>query len=254
MNLTFADYAVYYDLLYRDKPYAAEAAYVLSLLEDRAIRSGSILELGCGTGRHAAHFADAGFNVDGHDISAQMIEMARRAQGDRPSLQFSVSDIRTLRSGALHDAVVSLFHVASYQTRNADLLAMFATAAAHMSTDAILVFDFWYGPGVMADPPEIRKKRLRNDVIEIERIATPAMDVRRNVVDVAYDVSVTSVADRSRTRFHETHRMRYLFEPELDLMLERSGLVREATYAFPTRDEPTRDTWQAIAIARHKPT
>lgn len=250
MNPTFADYAAYYDLLYRDKPYAAEAAYVLSLLAERGVQAGSILDLGCGTGRHAAHFADAGFSVDGHDISEQMIRIARDVHADRPSMRFSVSDIRTLRSGTVHDAVVSLFHVASYQAGNADLLGMFATAAAHMKPGGVFVFDFWYGPGVLADPPGVRTKHLRNDALEIERIATPTVDVRRNLVDVAYEVSVTSATDRARTAFRETHRMRYLFEPELDLMLERSGLVREATYAFPTRDAPNGRTWQAVAIAR----
>ena len=42
----FADYARYYDLLYQDKDYAAEADYVASLIQQYHQAAQSILELG----------------------------------------------------------------------------------------------------------------------------------------------------------------------------------------------------------------
>ena len=49
----FRHYARYYDLLYRDKDYAAEAAYVSKLLGRYGDHAASILDIGCGTGLHA---------------------------------------------------------------------------------------------------------------------------------------------------------------------------------------------------------
>jgi predicted TPR repeat methyltransferase len=49
----FADYARYYDLLYRDKDYAAAAEYVAGLIRKFHPSARPILELGSGTGIHA---------------------------------------------------------------------------------------------------------------------------------------------------------------------------------------------------------
>jgi ubiquinone/menaquinone biosynthesis C-methylase UbiE len=61
----FADYARYYDLLYRDKDYAAEAEYVAGLIRKFHPAARSILELGSGTGIHASLPAEKGFTVHG---------------------------------------------------------------------------------------------------------------------------------------------------------------------------------------------
>ena len=57
----FIDYAKYYDTLYQDKDYKAETDYVVSFFKNSDSKSaGSILELGCGTGKHALCFAQKG--------------------------------------------------------------------------------------------------------------------------------------------------------------------------------------------------
>ena len=50
MSKVFDSYAAYYDLLYRDKNYKAEVVYICRLLKKYKIDSGTILELGSGTG------------------------------------------------------------------------------------------------------------------------------------------------------------------------------------------------------------
>jgi len=56
----FENYARYYDLLYHDKDYNAEAKFVHQLLQIHAPETRSILELGCGTGSHAVLLAELG--------------------------------------------------------------------------------------------------------------------------------------------------------------------------------------------------
>ena len=78
MSLIFDAYSTYYDLLYRDKDYAAESKFISEILESHiGSKKGSILELGCGTGIHAEHLSNMGFDVTGVDLSAKMIEVAR---------------------------------------------------------------------------------------------------------------------------------------------------------------------------------
>ncbi|HEY2400385.1 MAG TPA: class I SAM-dependent methyltransferase, partial [Steroidobacteraceae bacterium] len=62
MTEVFDAYAAYYDLLYRDKDYPGEARYVQSLLRRHGVSDGDLLELGCGTGRHAEQLVRLGFS------------------------------------------------------------------------------------------------------------------------------------------------------------------------------------------------
>ena len=49
----FEEYSKYYDLLYQDKDYEGEVEYIIDLIEKYAPKTASVLELGCGTGKHA---------------------------------------------------------------------------------------------------------------------------------------------------------------------------------------------------------
>ncbi len=69
----FDEYARYYDLLYRDKDYQAEADYVAGLIQRFNPKAQSILELGSGTGIHAALLAEKGFTVHGIERNAEML-------------------------------------------------------------------------------------------------------------------------------------------------------------------------------------
>jgi SAM-dependent methyltransferase len=62
---SFRQYSAYYDLLYAEKDYAAEADYVAAALRraDPGVRR--ILELGSGTGRHGRLLSARGFEVEG---------------------------------------------------------------------------------------------------------------------------------------------------------------------------------------------
>ena len=74
-------------------------------------------------------------------------------------------------------------------------------------------------------------KRLADEEIAVTRIAEPVMRVNENLVDVNYTVFIEVKATGQTEQVRETHRMRYLFLPEL--MLQRQGLFDErATHAW----------------------
>src|SRR5262249_312614 len=130
----FRKYSAYYDLLYRDKDYAAEAAYVARTIRSAASGARSILELGSGTGRHGRLLVGMGFDVHGIERSADMVAVAIASSALPPagavgSFTCEVGDIRSANIGRTFDAVIALFHVISYQTTNEDLQATFRVAA-----------------------------------------------------------------------------------------------------------------------------
>jgi SAM-dependent methyltransferase len=254
MTEVFDAYAAYYDLLYRDKDYPAEARYVQSLLRRHGVGDGTILELGCGTGKHAEQLGRLGFSIQGLDLSPSMVERARqRIPADLASrLQFDVGDARSTRLNRKFDAAISLFHVASYQTRNEDLAGMFATAATHLKTGGIFVFDFWYGPGVLTDPPVERVKRLEDGVIQVTRTAKPRLRPNENIVHVHYEVLVKQNRNGMVADIEETHSMRYLFLPEVRLMLQSAGMELLQAQRWMSEEELDCSSWQAVVIAQRK--
>jgi SAM-dependent methyltransferase len=252
MTEVFDAYAAYYDLLYRDKDYPGEARYVHSLLRRHGVSDGSIIELGCGTGKHAEQLGRLGFSVHGLDLSPSMIEIARkRTPADLASrLRFDVGDARSARLDRKFDAAISLFHVASYQTTNEDLAGMLATAAAHLKSGGLFVFDFWYGPGVLTDPPGERVKNLEDGVIQVTRKARPTLRPNENVVDVHYQVLVKQNRNGMVADIEETHSMRYLFLPEIRWMLQAAGMKLLQAERWMSDAELDCSSWQAVVTAQ----
>jgi len=250
----FGAYARYYDLLYRDKDYSIEAGYIQSLLHKFGTRTGDLLELGCGTGRHAAALAEKGYSIAGVDLSQEMLDTAlgRLTAESSKKISFAHGDIRSVRLNRTFDAAISLFHVFSYQTTNVDLLAAMETARVHLKPHGLLVFDCWYGPAVLTDRPSLRVKRLEDDVIHVTRIAEPVMHVSRNTVDVNYTVFVKDKATGSVEELRETHHMRYLFEPEVAALLDAAGFELLQCEEWLTGKCPGFGSWGVVFVGRKK--
>ena len=252
----FGHYARYYDLLYRNKDYAGEAAYVDALIRKHLPDARSVLELGCGTGAHAVELAQLGYMVHGVDASAEMLARAEsRWEGLSEELarpQGSVGDLRDVRVEGAFEVVLALFHVISYLPDNEDLQAGFDTAAAHLGQGGLFVFDFWYGPGVLTDPPVHRERDLEDTDIVVHRLAEPELMSDRNLVDVHYRIDVTDKATGRREEFEETHRMRYLFQPEIRWMLGHSGFEVLDCFEWMTTRPADTGTWNAVVVARRQ--
>ena len=252
----FGNYARYYDLLYRDKDYVGEAKFIHNLIQSHAPESQNILELGCGTGNHASLLVQEGYVVHGVDVSHEMLQIANERITQSPQsldskLTFTHGDIRQVRLNQKFDVVISLFHVISYQTTNEDLLAAFATAKAHLKEGGIFIFDVWYGPAVLTDPPAVRIKRLENELIQITRIAEPVIYPNENCVDVNYHVFVKDKNKDYIEELQETHKMRYLFKPEIEIFLDKQQLQIIEYQEWLTKKRAGINTWGIYFMVRN---
>ncbi|HET9957131.1 MAG TPA: class I SAM-dependent methyltransferase [Polyangiaceae bacterium] len=250
----FGSYSRYYNLLYRDKDYAGEADYIRSLIEKYRPGAKTVLDLGCGTGRHAQLLAGHGYELVGVDRSTEMLNVARQnasAAGGAARTEFLEGDVRSVRLGRTFDVVVSLFHVMSYQNSNADLRAALATMRTHLAPGGLFIFDCWYGPAVLSLKPSTRILRLEDSESSVTRLAEPVLHATANVVDVNYHVFVKDKASAQVTELRETHSMRYLFSPEVELLAGLEGLRIDATLAFRADSPPGFDTWTAVFLGGH---
>lgn len=240
----FNAYSRYYDLLYRDKDYEGEVAYIRNILFRHGIARGDLLELGSGTGKHGRLLAAQGYTVHGIERSAEMVALAVAA----PGFSCQQGDICTVRMGRTYDAVLSLFHVMSYQTTNANVQAVFARAAEHLKSGGLFVFDFWYTPAVYTQQPSTRVKRMADAQIEVTRIAEPHVYPNENRVDVEYTIYSKETASGAVQTLTELHQMRHFSLPEIDLFAASTGFTRVGTEEFLTSGAPSKDTWGVCVI------
>ena len=244
----FGAYASYYNLLYRDKDYQSEVNYLHALLERFSTKGKRVLNLGCGTGRHDLLFTESGYQTTGVDLSSTMIGIAQEQTVENS--RFIQGDAREVRLNETFDAVMALFHVMSYQVTNEDLAAVFETASSHLETDGLFIFDCWYGPGVLTDPPVTRIKRMENDDVRITRLAESTQNANQNLVTVNYEILVEEKGTSHFQSIKESHNMRYLFVPEMKLFGENAGFRMEHYESWMTGAVPGLDTWNVVFVMR----
>jgi len=242
----FKNYSLYYNLLYRNKDYEGEALYIQSLLKKYGSQVKTILDLGCGTGRHDFILSRMGYHITGIDLSESMLEEAKsRGSG----INFCRGDIRSVRLEEKFDAILSLFHVISYQTENDDLVNTFTTVKEHLKDRGIFIFDCWYGPAVLTSRPEVRIKRLEDNDIRILRISEPLLYPDKNIVDVNYEVIIEDKKYKTVQTVKETHSMRYLFDPEIKFLLHKSGLKLIHSEEWMSGEKLGFQTWYGCYIS-----
>jgi SAM-dependent methyltransferase len=249
----FSDYAQYYDLLNQKKDYKQEVDYIISLLKKFAPDASNLLELGCGTGLHAINFAKNGYHVTGVDQSQDMINLARKRLKTSPNsisnlVTFNIGDIRTYSFKKSFDAALSLFHVISYQITNHDLNQSFNTVSKHLKLGGIFVFDCWYGPAVITDKPYARNKKFEDDKIIVNRKAIPYIHPLKNRVDVHFYIKITNKKTGESEDIKEIHSMRYLFNPEIELLLKMNNLKLLHSEEWLTGNKPDFDSWYVTFI------
>ncbi len=246
----FKTYSNYYDLLYSDKDYSKEIAYIHELIKENGGSStSSILDLGCGTGRHAFLLEKIGYSIAGVDLSQEMIDVALKNKGSNSAINFYQGDVRYFKIDRAFDVVTSLFHVASYQNSNEDIDNFFETAYRHLNSGGLFIFDFWHGPGVLLDPPVTRIKRMENHDIKVLRLAEPMMHFDKNIVDVCYEIRIKDKTTNEETVLNETHPMRYLFLPEIMQFAKKFKLLNAYRWLSFRK---LNDDWTGVVVLQKK--
>jgi SAM-dependent methyltransferase len=233
--------------MYAEKDYEAEC----DLIEEAFRRAAGgpvrrVLDLGCGTGNHALPLARRGYTVSGVDLSAEMLEVARRKAADAGvELGLHEGDVRNARLDAEFDAALLMFAVLGYQRTNEDVLATLRTARMHLREGGVLVLDIWYGPGVITDPPGERTRTIDTPDGPLERRVSGSLDVPRQLCTIEYQL------EGGRGDARETHVMRFFFPAEIELFLELAGFELVSLSPFGTLDgSPGPDDWTATVVAR----
>ncbi len=219
--------------------------------------AGPILELGCGTGRILARLAADGYQVDGLDISEQVLRLARRRIREHDI----GSSVRLIKADA-GDFTVD---------RGYDLVAFPLNSFMHLSTPERQVSclrsvrrALLPGGTFALDLPNPEESILgyteRGLIVEYTKPGLlPGWTVtksRAQTVDpIRQTLVVTLIYDEiapsgSLRRTAATFEMRYLQLNELEVMLRQAGLTPERIAGDFEGGELNRDSAKFVVVAR----
>lgn len=249
--MVFSEYAHHYDVYYADKDYGAEVDFVVALAARFTDAPKTLLDMGCGTGRHLAEFVKRDLTCDGFDLSEDMLAQAReRLSGE--SVELAPGSLVTFENAKQYDLVVSMFAVVGYLITNEDLVAGLRTARKHLRPGGIFIFDNWFGPAVLAQRPKERRHEYQDGADTIVRAVTPELDPVGQNVTVNYEVTVSRNGQTAK-QTQEAHCMRYMFVQEMALATDAAGLelVHSCPFMEPDGTLST-ETWNVTFVARAK--
>ena len=235
-------YANIYDVIYGNKNYVKECDVVEQVFKKKKTVH-SILDLGCGTGGHAAELSKRCYKIVGIDQSPQMIKIAQ--DKNLPACIFKHGDIRTFNLNQTFDAVLLMFNVIGYFLDENSLVALFSAARRHLTKGGILIFDFWYAPAVRENPPTENTREEMQAGLNVYRNATGKIDLKQNWVLIDCNLG------RGPTTTMETHTVRYFDLDELQSLMSQSHF---ASINFSTLNNifevPNVNNWGAISWSK----
>ena len=124
-----------------DIDYDAYAAYVRTLLKERKVTFGSLLEMACGTGQMTRRLAEDFDQVIAYDLSQEMLIEASTQLWDVENVTLLCGDMTTFILDGTQDAVLCALNSINYLQTPEALKETFANVAQMLEPEGLFVFD-----------------------------------------------------------------------------------------------------------------
>lgn len=207
-------FAQYYDVLTGHKDYSAEVAALdarIRTLDGPAVRR--ILDVGCGTGRHARALQERGYDLTAIDMSPDMIAMANLAPGNVRFLRLPLAEL----DEAPFHLVLSLFNVVNCLETFSQLEDFFREVHRRLRPGGGFLFECWNAVAVIAAPPSVVERIFSEAGKKLIRKVTPTPDFFRQRLRLEYNVEIAPADDTrpnpETSHFKSVHHL-MLFTPE----------------------------------------
>ena len=252
----FQAYSQYYDRLYEKKDYPSEVKFIQSVVKKFSpLRVKEILSLGCGTCSHDILLAQKGYRITGLDQSSTMLRAAQKkikSASLSKKITLHQADVRHFNLGKVYDFAMAMFNVVGYQITNRDITAMIKNVSLHLKPGGLFLFDCWYAPAVIADPPTDRIREIKKGKSRLFRLTQSALSHQKNLIQIQFHVF--SIDGKKLVgESVETHQMRYWSLPEIEGLLEANNLQLLKSCPFlKLGSEVSNSEWDMFIVAQKK--
>ncbi|MCA9521041.1 MAG: class I SAM-dependent methyltransferase [Myxococcales bacterium] len=216
----------------------------------------SVLELGCGTGRLMLPLAKAGHEVLGIDLDPVVVErgnqkLAELEEQVRSRTSFHLGDMRDFSLGRTVDRILIPYCTFYLLTSDDECLACLERCREHLAPGGQLLLDGFHAWKMRGrqDTIEVPEEQRGDGPIEGRRVqmyASATWDCPKQRYDLRFRYTAELEDGQSETRT-EVLRLRYLFQPQIESLLERAGM-RAAQWFGGFDERPFDDQSRTIAV------
>lgn len=260
----YTSFASVYDTFMDNVPYGEWGGYIYTLLCRYGVKSGIVLDLGCGTGTMTEILAGYGYDIIGVDNSEDMLELAmekRIASGH--DILYLLQDMREFELYGTVRAVVSVCDSVNYITEPEELAGVFRLVNNYLDPGGIFLFDF---------NTEYKYREVMGDCTIAEDRGPCSFiwdncyyeEERINEYDLTLFIREGTTPGRNEgaeeddteengalyRKYTETHFQRGYTLEEIRELLSSAGLIFQAAYDMDTREAAGEKSERVCVIAR----
>lgn len=199
-----------------------------------------VLDLGCGSGRHALEFARRGFDVTGIDLSADAISIARSQVRSDMQARFLEGDYAGPPAGRF-DLVTSLFTSFGFGSDRDNAAALLAWCEG-VARGGSIIMELWNRELIVSN---FRPYRAWRASAQLEVEEHRALDPRRERLHIRYRYTYSD----GRERRLELN-VRLYAAAELDALLKMGGMTSTSFFGSLTGDRFGPAARSLVVIAR----
>ena len=253
----YTSFAAVYDTFMDNVPYEEWGEYIHGMLCKYGVEDGIVLDLGCGTGTMTEILAGYGYDMIGGDNSEDMLELAmeKRIESGHDIL-YLLQDMREFELYGTVRAVVSVCDSVNYVTEPGELEEVFRLVNNYLDPRGIFLFDFntdykyreIMGDCTIAEDRGECSFIWDNYYYENEQINE--YDLTLFIQEKNPDETQSDQMPQLYRKYKETHYQRGYTLKEIQVLLEKAGLVFEAAYDVDSKEEPSDTSERICVIAR----
>ena len=244
----YTSFAQVYDLFMDNVPYEEWSRYIIGLLKEYGICDGTVLDLGCGTGKITRLLKKAGYDMIGVDNSEDMLELAmeKRMESGKDIL-YLLQDMREFELYGTVRAIVSVCDSVNYITEPEELEEVFRLVNNYLDPKGVFLFDFntvykykeVMGDTVIAEDRGECSFIWDNFYYEEEKINE-------------YDLTLFIKEGELFRKFEETHYQRCYSLEEVKEAAKEAGMEFVAAYDAFTRKQVKDDSERVYLVFRER--
>lgn len=241
---SYTEFARVYDEFMDQTPYDLWCDNLLTILKKHHIKeNGSILELGCGTGKMTRRLEKKGYQMTGLDNSLEMLEVAGNMQED--DILYILQDMVSMEMPGKFDAVISVCDCMNYILEEEDLKMVFQKVRSYLKEEGVFIFD-------MNAPYKYEKLLSQNTFAEDREDASfiwdNFYDEQERINEYQLSLFIKN-AEGTYDKYEEEHYQKAYDAKKISQMLENVGFSKVTILDVDTMKEPVQKTERFYFIA-----
>ncbi len=216
---------------------------------------GPVLEVACGTGRVLLPCLKAGFDVDGLDLSANMLAALRKkaaALGFRP--QVYEGNMASFQIGRRYALIMIPFNAFAHNLTTLDQVATLVRCREHLQPNGVLAFDGGFpGSAMITAPENTRVLELETTHPEtglpVRLFDTRSFDRVQQIQHSRIEIELLDGAGNVMVTHRSQTTTRWIYQFEMELLLRTAGFGRWEIFGDFDRRPLSRETDALIVQA-----